>query len=213
MRPRKKQKEPLSSIEQYTKTRREINKTNKDRARHMETRIARYLRGSRVPMSGAARQWKGDCIIPLINNPGIYLVECKLTESRIHNEKVGNMRVNLLWLTKLKNETKAMNAKFGILVIHYMNFKDDYVIISIEDVHKLIQQYDVGHALLTVAFNPIYMTPKINGRIAQSFTLLTTHVSKENMVGDTIKGLRIHLPIGDYIVMRIDDFRDMVYEL
>lgn len=213
MRSRKKIKEPLSSIEQYTKTRKEINKTNKDRARAMETRIARYLRGSRVPMSGAAKQWKGDCIIPLMNNPGIYLVECKLTQARIYGEKVGTIPVKLDWLTKLDYEVKAMNAKFGILVIHFVNFSGDYVFISLKDAKKLITNYNIGHALQDIIQHPKKFTPTIQGKMTQYFTLLTTHFTKDTLVGTTIKGLYIELPIGDYIGLRIDDFRDMVYEL
>lgn len=234
-RKRKILKAPLTSEKQYTKTRKEINKTNKDRARAMERRIAKYLRGSRVPMSGAAAQWKGDCIVPLINNPGIYLVECKLTASRIKSsagkntekltdpsktvksEEVGNMAIQLKWFTKLRSEVQAMNAKFGILVIHYHNFTGDYVFIDVEYVRRIITQYAIDQKyvidlLHLIDYGKRY-EPRITGVQNKMFNM-TNQFIRDIMVSlSTIKSFCIRLMERDYLVLPLQDYRNIVWEL
>jgi hypothetical protein len=214
--PRKKLNAILTSEEVYEKTRKQINKQNKDRARNMENRIAKYLRGSRVPMSGAAKQWKGDCIIPFINNPGMYLVECKLTARRTHKGTIGNMLIQVEWFTKLDNEVQAMNAKFGILIIHYHGFAGDYVFIKDTYVQKLLTQYslepqykeDLSKLLMSIDF-----FPKIKGHIHLLFGITNKEIAENLKQLRMIKGMRLELPVGNYVVLPIEDFRNVVYNL
>lgn len=100
----------------------------------MESRISKYLGGNRVFGSGAFWQ-KGDCIIPLPNNSGEFLIECKLSGSR-HKTHGATVRIEFAWFPKLQKEVPAMGVRcrFGVLVIHYQQFSGDYVFLRAEDI-------------------------------------------------------------------------------
>lgn len=98
-----------------------IAKRNKDRSRRQEQRIAKYLSGNRVPMSGSGAI-KGDCIVPFDEYRSIF-VECKFTEKDI-------LKVYVPWLDKIIEDSRSMRAMFGILVISFYRHSNDYVLIS-----------------------------------------------------------------------------------
>lgn len=105
-----------------------IAKRNKERSRRQEQRIAKYLSGNRVPMSGSG-QIKGDCIVPFDEYRSIY-VECKFTEKE-------QLQVQFAWLTKIQEDAKSMRAMFGILVMSFYRHSNDYVLISPEGMIQL----------------------------------------------------------------------------
>src|SRR5687767_12460961 len=77
---------PLTSETQLKRTRTEVNATNRNRARSMEQRIAKYLRGDRTPASGAMAKYKGDITVDFVNNPGKYIIECKMSAGKDGND-------------------------------------------------------------------------------------------------------------------------------
>lgn len=107
--------------------RRRINRLNKSRARAMERRVAQYLKGNRVPMSGSGTL-KGDCFVPFDEYRTIY-VECKLTQSY-------QMAMDQKWFYKVQEETKSMRCVFGIFVIHFFGNGGDTVLLSDDAVEK-----------------------------------------------------------------------------
>ena len=112
--------------------RKRINAKNKARAKAMEQRIAKYLNGNRVPMSGSGTL-KGDCFVPFDEYRTIY-VECKLTEK----EKITMYQA---WLEKVDVESKAMRCIFGMIVVHFIMQRGDYTFIPVR-VIPLLQRYD-----------------------------------------------------------------------
>ena len=73
---------PITSPEESERLkeeRKQRNRLNRQRAKNMERRVARYLGGDRTPQSGAGNS-KGDVAVLFTNRPGRYLVECKLTD-------------------------------------------------------------------------------------------------------------------------------------
>lgn len=118
---------------------RHITKTNKDRSRRMEQRIAKLLGGNRVPMSGAG-SIKGDCIV---STPiGMVSVECKYSAGTRNNEP--HMIVNKHWFIKLEEDVKALRAAFGILVFHYHNVSHDYVFVPERVAHRFLDTTDIA---------------------------------------------------------------------
>lgn len=115
------------------KDRARIAKTNKQRAKVMERRVANTLNGKRIPMSGAG-YLKGDCIVYLPYDVGFFIIECKLRES--YRSKIF-INIPMHWLEKLDKDTRSMNAKFGILVIHYHGYTGDYAFIKKKDIQYL----------------------------------------------------------------------------
>ena len=113
---------------------RQRNRLNKQRAKAMERRVAKYLGGDRTPQSGAGNS-KGDVTVLFTNRPGRYLIECKLTE-QFKNEEP-NITLSKIWLSKIQAEAKQMNALFGILLFRYHFRQTDYVLIRSSDLLKL----------------------------------------------------------------------------
>jgi hypothetical protein len=118
---------PVLTKEERTK----INATNRNRARAMEIRIARYLRGKRTPMSGAG-SIKGDVLVH--TDRGLCVVSCKLSAALTRtSEPYINLRFS--WFDELYKDKAALTslgARFGILVIHWHGFRDDLVFIPIQ---------------------------------------------------------------------------------
>lgn len=122
---------PITSARQFEelrRTRKEINATNKQRARAMERRIAKQLRGNRTPMSGAG-YLKGDVNIPFVSRPGSYMIECKLSAATAKESGDSVLAVRVEWLDKMHAEATAIRALFPALVIHYHNKPGDYVLV------------------------------------------------------------------------------------
>lgn len=107
-----------------------ISKQNRARSGAMERRIAKQLRGMRVPLSGAGVM-KGDVFIRLPNDMS-YLIECKSSAALSMN---GTPRLTLKtsWFTRLDQNIESMrtwNVMFGALVIHYHTHTHDFVFVD-----------------------------------------------------------------------------------
>lgn len=113
-------------------SRQKINNLNRQRARQMEQRLSRYFGGNRTPGSGAF--WvKADINVPLPNNSGAFLIECKTSAER-HPAYGATQRINLSWFEKIQREAIAMRSRFGVLIIHYQQFGGDFVFLRVEDI-------------------------------------------------------------------------------
>lgn len=203
---------PYTSDEALRKDRQQINKLNKSRARLMEGRVARYLRGTRVPMSGAARQWKGDCIIEFTNNPGKYIVECKLSAARKLDDF--RLRIQFDWLTKIEREAIAMNAKFAILAIHFHGYRTDFVIVKKETLELIARRY-TQDTYIPEIYNLINapiskdVRYRVTGEPRTGYTLSRDALVK-SMQGTFIKGTKYLFPSGEYVILSLEHFRDLV---
>jgi hypothetical protein len=137
MRQQKHQPHPITSkakFKQVDERRKEINRLNRQRAKAMEKRVARYLDGVQTPQSGAGSA-KGDILIDFKNRPGKYMIECKMTSTRVKD--IPKMQISKSWIPKMKKDAYAMRALFPILVYHYHDKAGDYVIINCDDLRKL----------------------------------------------------------------------------
>lgn len=134
---RKYEPAPITSKHKFKEIddkRKEINRLNRQRAKAMEKRVARYLDGTQTPQSGAGSA-KGDILIDFVSRPGKYMIECKLSAAR----PGGKPRINIYkyWIPKMKDDAKAMRALFPLLVYHFHDIAGDFVVINIADLHKL----------------------------------------------------------------------------
>lgn len=183
----------MSFAEERKRTIREINNQNKRRARQMEQRVAKFLRGNRVPMSGAG-SIKGDCMV--INDKfGMILIECK-TSSQRDTHGNARIRLNFDWLIKLDADVKATRARMGVLVIHYHDARTDYVIMR-SDLYT-----QVGGTPPTKATT--FFTEKHVG-----FLL------KRAVLDDALKDSPEQIALlsnksGDYVILTLDKFRDLI---
>lgn len=130
---------PITSpqaAEQLKAERRERNRLNRQRAKTMERRIAKYLGGDRTPQSGAGNS-KGDVTVLFTNRPGRYVIECKLTE--LFDRHGPSITISKAWLAKIHREAEQMNAVFGMLVYRYHGKPDDFVLIRTQDMRKVLK--------------------------------------------------------------------------
>lgn len=128
---------PITSpakFKQVDEQRKEINRLNRQRAKAMEKRVARYLDGLQTPQSGAGSA-KGDILIDFKSRPGKYMIECKL--SSVRHRGVPKMQISKQWIAKMNKDARAMKALFPILVYHYHDKQGDYVIVACEHLPKI----------------------------------------------------------------------------
>jgi len=206
--PKKPKFPPLTSERQLEKTKKEINALNKSRSKAMERRIAKVLRGRRVPMSGAAAQYKGDVEIPFENFPGKYIIECKLTAQLKGSEPV--MRLQFAWFPKLHEEARNMNAKFGIFVLHYHGNNNDYIFVRIDIIDKLIRVYRTPYGLtlqqlLAVSAILDWRTDG-KGKPRVSYSLQRRELESNMINVNGMRGVRAILPDGVYLILQLIDF-------
>lgn len=210
-RQRKEYKSPLTSPEVYTEYRNERAKTsklNKARSKSMEREVAAYLGGSRVPMSGAAAQWKGDCYVEFVNNPGKYLIECKMSAQRdVLND--GQIRIDFKWLPKMRKEAQLMNSKFAILVIKFHYFSGMYVFIHVDDLQLIIKRYtEFKEELVTILELPAKdISVKLDKTPRVGYTISRADILSLLKPAGFIKGGKVLTPDGEYALFTIEDFR------
>jgi hypothetical protein len=207
--PRKLKYPPLTSETQLQDTVRKRNATNKRRSKDMERRIARTLRGRRVPMSGAAAQYKGDVEIPFVNFPGKYIIECKLSSQK--NEEHGSfIVVKFEWLPKLHAEVISMSAKFGVLIINFLGSTRDYVFVRRDIVDMLLNKYRTPYADVLVQL--VSLAPLIDVRETPNHKIKVAHrfirdtMDKQMVEIAGMKGVRYMLPDAEYLVIHLDTF-------
>jgi len=125
-----------AALDELKAERKERNRLNRQRAKAMERRIAKYLGGDRTPQSGAGTT-KGDVTVLFTSRPGRYLIECKLTE--LFDRHGPSISISKAWLSKIHLEAQQMNAVFGMLVYRYHGRQDDYVLIRSADLRKVVK--------------------------------------------------------------------------
>lgn len=176
--------------------RRETARLNRQRGAAMERRIARELRGNRVPMSGAGAI-KGDCTVPLDEHRSIY-VECKLTSRKKENQYA--FVIPHLWFSKIEFEAKAMRTVFGILVIHWHGLHEDWIFAPVDKLHYLAESKDINldhwiHA-------PIYESGDLKER------LTFTYYRNKFLNGPII----FTVPdAGKWVVINLKDFKKVLH--
>lgn len=115
-----------------------IRRLNKSRAKSMEKEVCKYLGADRTPMSGAGFV-KGDGILPLPNDMGIAVIECKVSEA-FDNKKGPFIRVRLEWIGKLRSDTealKSLGARFGFIVLKWHTWKEKAILIPVEYIPRI----------------------------------------------------------------------------
>ena len=128
---------PITSpakFKQIDNRRKEINRLNRQRAKAMEKRVARYLDGTQTPQSGAGSA-KGDILIDFTNRPGKYMIECKLSSVRV--KCVPMMQLLKKWIPKMNRDATSMRAQFPILVFHFHDVSGDWVVVETSNLHKI----------------------------------------------------------------------------
>lgn len=204
---------PLTSEEALIKGRelRRITILNKTRSKNMERDVAKILGGRRIPMSGAAAAFKGDVEVLFKNNPGKYIVECKMSAQLNDKANTPQIRINFEWLTKLRIEVEQMNAKFGVLIVHFKGHSNDYVFIRREDIQLLIERYQKTYLLPLITLAGMDVRTNMKGITRRGYSankkMLDTHLH------NPLKAIKFILPDTEYIIMYLQDFREIVEDL
>lgn len=200
----------LTSDDQLREKRSKQAKTNKTRSKSMENRIAKYLHGKRVPMSGAAAGWKGDVTIPYAN--GTYLIECKMSAATTpRNEPT--MRIEFRWFAKIAEEAIAMKAKFSVVIIHYHNYPEDIVFINVLDFAKLVKKHKLPLEGLVDILPRIDMTTNSTGKMRTGINLPRQVILDSFVTEMGYKAFIVEFPISRHIVMTLSQFREIMEQV
>ncbi len=181
----------------------------------MEHRVAKFLQGSRTPMSGAAAKFKGDVTVDFINNPGKYIIECKLSDA---TSASGHPQIvlELKWFAKLQQEATAMRAKFGVLIIHYHGLRDDYVFVRKDHIDWLFTKsihapvLDDMIRLLGTGIIPKDIMRFDNGKLRTLFGLEQRRIEELFITIQGFKVMAVNTPDGTYYVFELKQFRDLM---
>jgi hypothetical protein len=187
-----------SYAEERVAARRAINKQSKQRAAEMERRIAKFLLGQRVPMSGAGAI-KGDCDIQT-EKVGKIFIECKYSASV---DRQGKQRIIVFWswLDKMYEDAASMKARMAALVFRYHGTRlSDYVIIRTD----VLEKYDSLERLEGAA--------TLDTGLASSYTLYKHKL--DALFAANTSGRQIGLIMcnrGTFVVMTIADFKEIIH--
>jgi len=210
---------PLTSEKTLVSMRKKTNAENKARSKAMETRIAKVLHGRRIPMSGAAAAFKGDVEVLFENYPGKYIIECKLS-AQIDKETAGKdpfIPIRLDWFPKITSQASDMNAKFGILIIHYVNHGNDFVFVKESIIQQLITRYESPYAdILTELLRSapvIDMRFKKNGFTRTGFLLYKKALDTGMIQVQGFSGIKALTPDDTYLVLQLSTWRMLVADL
>ena len=171
------------------------NAKNKQRGRDMEIRIAKYLSGNRVPMSGSG-SIKGDGQV--FCDHGYLFVECKHS-AVVDVCGVPRIRIPFNWLSKMELQAGYMKAALAVLVFHFHAARmQDYALVSEKDFKRIA--IEDNHAITE--------TVDKHGRrgwhITQKF--LESALVKYNSL------IRMECNEGVFFVMRLAYFRQLVHK-
>ena len=209
----KRKNPPLTSAKTLNLERKKTNALNKTRSKQMENRIAKVLSGRRIPMSGAAAQFKGDVEVLFENYPGKYIIECKLSaQKKPTGEPV--IPIDLKWFPKITEEASNMNAKFGILVVHYQDFGNDYVFVKRTIVTKPMTQYESPYT--DVLEGLMQLTPVIDMRFTQAgkprsgYDLQRKDIETAMVHIKGFGGVRVITPDDEYLIMHLSTWKVVV---
>lgn len=202
-----KRDKPLTSEYELKKTRQEINATNRRRAKDMERRVARYLKGMRVPSSGAIAGMKGDCKIPIVGGEEHYYVECKSSAQLA-------FPLTMLWFDKVLIDTVAMDARFGILVIHFHGKKQDYVFVPSRAMSFLATRSIHGLAIDLIRNDVIPRDIILAGNKMRRVLSLYEESLMQSLI--TVRGFRTTaflMESGVWYVFTLEQFRDLMEDV
>lgn len=200
-------------------------KKNKQQGSRLEKEVATIVHGERIPLSGAAKGFKGDVLMPIPNSYATILLECK--------SKASNNRIVLHakdWLPKLKIDVDSnQSVVCGGLVFRFAQDKQHYYLfMSVSDAEKLNTFLAPHGTLLDIPVEVWYdASQKPNGhyRAAANFPRITTNsyldtgaiarVSVALWNNSRFNATRETYAVGkeDYILMYLQDFVDRVYTL
>ena len=205
---------PLTSNRTLTLERKKINLLNKARSKQMENRIAKTLSGRRIPMSGAAAAFKGDVEVLFENYPGKYIVECKLSSQKARTTREPFIPIRLDWFPKITLEASNMNAKFGIIIMHYQDFGNDYVFVKRSIVSQLITKYespyaDILEGLLSLS-SVIDMRYTQAGKARTGYDLQRKDIELAMIQVKGFGGIRVITPDDEYLVIHLSTWRVVV---
>lgn len=183
----------------------------------MERRVAKVLSGQRTPGSGAMARYKGDVTIKFQNypspeHPSKYIIECKLSDG--HNRNGALMPIELKWFAKIQQEAQAMNAKFGILVIHYHGYKEDYVFVRSDHfdwIYTKSPRADIVDAIIAARIEAYDIMRFADGKLRTIYGLERHKI--ENIFFREIMGFNIgavNTPDGTYYILELKQFRDLM---
>lgn len=174
------------------------NAKNKDRARAMEHRISQYLRGKRVPFSGAG-SIKGDVLVRGKHVGGI--IECKMSAGFDAVRNQATLIVSFSWLSKIKMEAELMRSLgigFGALVFHYHGIKGDFVLIDLDACRLLCPDFEARY--------PAVIVKQYERRTFKLFHGVVLDWLREHEV------VVLLTPIGAYQLMAIETFKKLLFE-
>jgi hypothetical protein len=203
---------PLTSEVQFVRTRKEINATNRRRGKEMERRVAKFLDGARTPMSGAAAKFKGDVTVDFINNPGKYIIECKLSDGT-NGSNQPQVVLQLKWFAKIQQEAAAMRAKFGVLIIHYHGFKNDYVFVRSDHLDWIFTKSKYSMIIDTII--GLRIIPKdimrfANGKLRTLYGMEMREIEQMMIVVEGFRVAAVNTPDGTYYIFDLQQFRDLM---
>jgi|SRR5215216_1206290 len=207
----KRKNPPLTSAKTLNLERKKTNALNKSRATQMENRVAKVLKGRRIPMSGAAAQFKGDVEVLFENYPGKYIIECKLSAQTKPTTKEPMIPIRLDWFPKITSQASDMNAKFGVLIVHYKDHGNDYVFVKRTIVTKLMTQYESPYTDILEGL--MKLTPVIDMRFTQAgkpragYDLQRKDIETAMTHVQGFAGVRALLPDDEYLIMHLSTWR------
>lgn len=197
---------PLTSENQYQKTRKEQNALNRSRSKAMENRVAKVLNGRRVLLSGAAANYKGDVEVRFNNYPKGYIVECKLSAQSKASEP--HIKLQHAWFPKMHEEAINMGSAFSLLIVNFLGNTRDYVFVRKDIVDMLIHKYhtpymDVVYDLLRLS-SVIEMRTNKKGKPLAGYTLQRSELESSMVEVKGFRGVRALTPDGEYLILHID---------
>lgn len=181
----------------------------------MESRVANYLNGLRIPMSGAAAKFKGDVTVDFVNNPGKYIIECKLSDDLSQGEVGGvpRLRLTLKWFPKIQQEALAMNARFGVLIIHYHGIPTDYVFIRSDHLNWVSTKSARSSILESIIEERIPAADIMrfaDGKLRSSYGIEQRFIERGFKEVYGYKTMTVLLPDGTYYIFTLQHFRELM---
>ncbi len=198
-------KNDLRNAEDSKVLRKEINRRNRMRAKEMERRLAKVFYGHRTPMSGAGYV-KGDCNLPLPNNAGAFMVECKLSSMRTLGKPFFTIFSD--WFPKIEREYKAMRSKFGMLAIHFHNVTGDYFFLHERDIEKV--NASVGTAYTFMSNQTIDRYTLLSGKERKTVIISREEILPQD-TSQTIPHVWYQDSTGRYAIIDSLDFKRWLY--
>lgn len=166
------------------------------RSREMELRVAKFLLGHRVPMSGAGTI-KGDCTV-VTDKVGQVFIECKYSAGHTKSG-IPVIALDLRWLVKMHTDSVSMRAKFPALIFRYHGGRlSDYVIVPLDAYTRYGEQEFLTDAP-ELDFGDKTMT-KLKQTLLEQLLSASTH-----------RVIHLKTKVGPYIIMDLVDFKDIIH--